>query len=207
MALADEEVTEWIVRLNHGDERAAHLLWQRYFDKLTRYARRKMGGMPRRAADEEDVALSAMHSFFRGMAGRRFDRLNDRHDLWKLLVLITARKACKQRRLYYSGKRGGGHVRGESAFLRVNCGEEGENDGGIAAVLGSEPTPEFAAKVAENCRQLLDRLGDENLRQVALYTFEGFTTVEIAGKLRVSQRSVQRKLNTIREIWSEAAPK
>ncbi len=159
MVPAAEEVTEWIVRLGDGDQHAAHLLWQRYFIKLLPHARRKLDGMPCRAADEEDVALSAMHSFCRGMAAGRFDRLNDRHDLWKLLVTITARKACKQRRLHFAGKRGKGEVRGESVFVRVYCGEEDEHDEGIAAVLGSEPTPEFAAMVAEDCRRLLDRLG------------------------------------------------
>jgi DNA-directed RNA polymerase specialized sigma24 family protein len=92
MAVATEEVTQWIARLSHGDQRAAQILWEKYFDRLVRYARRKLDGMPCRAADEEDVALSAMHSFCRGMVNHRFDDAINRDNLWKLLVTITARK-------------------------------------------------------------------------------------------------------------------
>ena len=161
----------------------------------------KLGGMPRRAADEEDVALSAMHSFCRGMADHRFDEVGDREDLWKLLVTITARKVCAKRR-HFAAKRGGGAVRGESAFFTTAADEE--NDQGIGGVLGREPTPELANMVAKDCRLLLDRLGDETLRRVAVWTLEGYSTQEIAEKLGCVRRSIKRKVERIREKWSRA---
>ena len=48
--------------------------------------------------------------------------------------------------------------------------------------------------VAEDCRLLLDRLDDETLRRVALWTLEGYGTQEIAEKLGCVRRSVERKL-------------
>jgi hypothetical protein len=42
----------------------------------------------RRAADEEDVVQDAFHSFFRGVSAGRFPQLNDRDNLWRLLVAI-----------------------------------------------------------------------------------------------------------------------
>jgi DNA-directed RNA polymerase specialized sigma24 family protein len=202
MSAATEEVTQWVVRLSRGDQQAAQVLWERYFAKLVHYARRKLGGLPRRAADEEDAALSAMHSFYRGMAARRF-AVADRDDLWKLLVTITARKACAQRRRHLAAKRGGGRVRGESVFQRADQGEDPEP--GIGGVLGREPTPEFAGMVAEDCRALLDRLGDDALRNVALFTLQGYSTAEIAEKLGCVRRSVERKLERIRNMWSREA--
>ena len=147
--MAVEEVTLWINKLSGGDPRAAQLLWETYFNRLVHYARRKLDGLPLRVADEEDVALSAMYSFCRGMEQHRFDQVNDRNDLWKLLVTITARKACAQRRRQYAGKRGGGQVRGESVF--ADRGHESSHEKGIGAILGEEPTPELACMVAENC--------------------------------------------------------
>ena len=91
----EEEVTQWIAKLGRGDADAARLLWQHYFSKLVEYARHRLAVVPRRAIDEEDVALSAMNSFCQGMAKHRFDQVNDRNDLWKLLVTITARKAWR----------------------------------------------------------------------------------------------------------------
>jgi DNA-directed RNA polymerase specialized sigma24 family protein len=195
-----EEVTQWINKLGRGDPRAAQILWEKYFDRLVNFARRKMEGIPRRASDEEDVALSAMHSFCQGMAKHRFDQVNDREDLWKLLITITARKACAQRRRQFTEKRGGGQVRGESVFLRADPGEG--RDEGIGAVLGEEPTPELACMVAEDCRRMLDGLEDETLRQVALLTLEGYNIQEIAEELGCVRRTVDRKLERIREKWS-----
>jgi hypothetical protein len=73
--------------------------------------------------------------------------------------------------------------------------------------VGEEPTPEFAAQVAEECRRLLDLLGDETLRQVAVWKMEGYTNDEIAGRLSCSRRTVTLKLEAIRIIWGgEPAP-
>ncbi len=145
-----------------------------------------------------------MHSFCRNVAEHRCDWVADGEDLWKMLVTITARKACALRRRQFAAKRGAGMVRGESAFLRPKA-EEGRDEG-IGAVLGEEPTPELAALVAEDCREMLDRLGEEALRQVALHALEGYSTGEIAEKLACTRRTVERKLERIREKWAREIP-
>jgi hypothetical protein len=86
-------VTHWLDQLGGGNAAAAQPLWERYFDRLVRLAGQQLRGTPRRAADEEDVALSAFDSFCRGAARGQFPQLQDRTNLWGLLVLITARKA------------------------------------------------------------------------------------------------------------------
>src|SRR5262245_50831550 len=89
----DEGVTQWVERLKAGDRAVVQPLWQRYYRGLVGLARKKLGGLPRRVADEEDVALSVFDSFVRGAEKGRFPRLEDREDLWQLLVMITSRKA------------------------------------------------------------------------------------------------------------------
>ena len=59
----DGSVTGWIDRLKAGDHAAAQPLWERYFARLVGLARQRLEGQPRRAADEEDVALSAFTRF------------------------------------------------------------------------------------------------------------------------------------------------
>ena len=196
-----EEVTQWIMHLATGDPSAAEKIWNEYFAKLVRLARRKLDGMPLRDIDEEDVALSAMNSFCQGVANNKFAALQNRTDLWKLLVTITARKATAKLRRHFTQKRGGGGVRGESIFLQ-NDNDEQRNEG-IGNVLGNEPTPELATDVAENCERLLNQLGDDTLRQIALLTLEGYRTEEIAVKLNCVRRTVERKLERIREIWAD----
>src|SRR5690349_4606330 len=93
---AERSVTRWIGSLKAGDADAAQRLWERYFGALVRLAYARLRGAPRAAADEEDAALSAFDSFCRGAARGRYPRLDDRDDLWRLLVVITERKALDQ---------------------------------------------------------------------------------------------------------------
>src|SRR4051812_28422099 len=151
-------VSAWINLLKGGDAAGIQQLWEAYFPRLVGMARKKLREAPRRAADEEDVALSAFDSFCDGVSQGRFPQLADRDDLWHLLVTITARKALQLIRHEQRQKRGGGAVRGESVF------DEGPEASGEAAgleqIIGDEPTPAFAAQVAEEYQQLLARLSD-----------------------------------------------
>ena len=195
---AEGSVTRWVGDLRAGDlDEAARQLWGRYFDRLARLARPKLRDAPRGPADEEDVALSAFESFCAGAAAGEFPQLGGRDDLWRLLVTITARKAANQRLHEQRQRRGGGRVLREAAL----DGADAEAGQALEQVLGAEPTPEFAALVAEECRVRLDGLRDETLRQVALLRMEGYRNEEIAARLEISLRSVERKLEVIRRRW------
>ena len=89
-----DSVTQWIDQLKAGERDAVQKLWEAYFERLVALARQKLRGAPRWAADKEDVALSAFDSFCRAAERGRFPQLSDRDDLWHLLVVLTARKAC-----------------------------------------------------------------------------------------------------------------
>ncbi len=69
-----DSVTVWLTSLKNGDAEAAQKLWSRYFEALVRLARDRLRGAPRAVADEEDAALSAFDSFFRGSARGRYPR-------------------------------------------------------------------------------------------------------------------------------------
>jgi DNA-directed RNA polymerase specialized sigma24 family protein len=194
-----ESVTHWIRQLKGGDAVAAQKLWERYFDRLVGLARKKLQGARRLAENEEDVALSAFASFCRGAQAGRFPLLADQDNLWPLLVVITARKAIdvvnRERRL----KRGGGTVQGESAF----AGAADSSAPGLEQVVGDEPTPAFAAQVAEQCQHLLDKLGDDELRSIAVWKMEGHTNEEIAAKVDCSLSTIELRLRVIRKRWSK----
>lgn len=199
----NDDVTVWIQEYVEGDEAAAQKLWEKYFHKLVRLARNKLDARSRRVADEEDIALSAMKSFFRGAEQGRFPQLDDRDDLWKVLVTITLRKGFAQIRRETRQKRGGGKTRGESVFEAAGADDLRR---GIEAAFGDDPTPETAALLAEACEQKLAALDDEMLRQIALLKMEGYTNDEIANQLGCVTRTVERKLERIRRKWSEELP-
>ena len=193
-------VTYWIHQLQAGDQAACQKLWEGYFQRLVSLARVKLQATPRRAADEEDVALSAFHSFCCGAEEGRFPRLSDRDDLWQLLVLLTARKAANLVRRERRHKRGGGKVLNASALA---AGAVPGEESGFLNLIGREPDPGFAAQVAEECRRLLERLGDPTLRAVAVWKMEGHTNEEIAARLDRSLPTVERKLARIRRAWEK----
>jgi RNA polymerase sigma factor (sigma-70 family) len=192
-------ITQWLDQVKDGDSLAAQQIWERYFHRLVGLARKKLKDTPRRVADEEDVVIMAFESFCRGVEDGRFPRLEDRDDLWQVLVMITARKAANQMKHDFRQKRGGGNIRGESVFL---ADASDEDRAGIDQVVGTDPTPEFAGQVTEQCQDLLDRLDDDTLREVALWKLEGYTNDEIAERLGCITRTVERKLRIIRELWS-----
>ena len=67
-----------------------------------------------------------------------------------------------------------------------------DEDAAFDQLLGDEPTPAFAAQVAEECQRLLGSLGDADLPTIAVCKMEGYTTEEIAAKLRRTPRAVER---------------
>lgn len=195
-------VTHWMVAVRLGDDEAAQRLWEHYFGELVRLARRKLKAHRLRPdRDEEDLALSAFNSVCGGLARGRFPRLKDRGDLWRLLVEVTARKVIDHAQHQLRAKRGGGKVVGESD---LNFKDRSDLPGGIEQVVGREPTPAFAALVAEELKRLLDALGGNPLRRIAVMKMEGYTDQEVAESLGVDRRTVARKLVIIRKTLDAA---
>lgn len=192
-------VSQWIAALKDGDQTAAKPLWERYYRQLVALARKKLRSSGRRVADEEDVVQNAFHSFFRAVTEGRFPQLDSRDSLWRLLVVITANKALRQLAHEQRKKRGGGTLAGSLGIYPLGS----DREAALAEFVGAEPTPEFAAQVADEYRRLLDRLGDDSLRQVAVSKMEGYSNDEIADQLACSRRTVARKLEAIRILWSE----
>jgi RNA polymerase sigma factor (sigma-70 family) len=185
-------VTMMVIALKSGNLQAAQGLWEAYFGRLVGLARKRLGDSSRAVADEEDVALSAFDSVCRGVQSGRFPRLDDRDDLWQILVLVTVRKVVDLRSYHNRRSRGGGRVR----TLSDLAGED------IEIIGDAGPTPEMAAQVAEECQRLLAILEDDSLQRVAGLKLEGYTNEEIAAMMGCVTTTVERKLARIRSRWS-----
>jgi RNA polymerase sigma factor (sigma-70 family) len=185
----NDTVTGWIKGL--GSSRHEHVsrrLWDRYFTKIARLAQGRLRSVVGCPSDGEDVALSVFESFFRGAAAGRFERLDSREDLWRLLVTIASRKAMNAERDERRQKRGGLVDFADPEILNE--------------IAGLEPTPEFAALVADEARRLFESLADDSLREVVRLRLEGYSNDEIAKALDCGLRTVERKLAVIRKRWA-----
>ncbi len=168
--------------------------------RLVELARRRLKDAPKRIADEEDVAASVFHSLCRGAKAGRFQNVKNRDDLWWLLLGITKQKAVDHVRREMAQKRGAGRVHLESGLNGTAAGGHGF---ALDSLVSDEPSPEFVLMLEEQHGRLLGLLRDVRLRQIAIFRIEGFTVPEIAEDLKVSTRSIERKLQLIRGVWSK----
>jgi DNA-directed RNA polymerase specialized sigma24 family protein len=189
--------TFWLPGLQQGNEQAAERFWKDYFVKVVHLAKKRMDGLRLRAADEEDVALSAMNSFCR-MAQNCDEPIANSEELWKLLATIVRRKANKERQRQFADKRQEYRLVGESALSPVR--DEGKNgeEIGFARCTGREPSPELAAELAETWERIL-ALPDAE--EIVLLKRDGYSNSEIAEKMGCSTRTVQRAIEKIRQEW------
>jgi RNA polymerase sigma factor (sigma-70 family) len=181
-----ESVTFWMNQLKESQhEQAAQELWNRYLSDLLSLARRKMGRSGVGVADEEDVAAMAFMNLISGVRDDRFARLQDRTDLWQVLVMLTDRRVTDLRRRA-GAERHGGKMQGHEL---------------PADLSAHEPSAEMALQLAEEYQQRLAQLGDDTLRQIAILKLQGYQNEEIRARLDTSLSSVERKLQLIRRIW------
>jgi len=198
---SERSISHWIANLKDGDEDAAQALWSRYAIRLLDCAKKRLGRSQSGIADEEDVAQLAFASLCRGASEGRFQDVKNRDELWWMLLTITKRKATDHMRRETAKKRGGGKVISETHFRATAVG--GSAVWSFDNLVGQDPTPEDLAILAEEYDVLMSKLRDSRLRNIAGLRIEGHTIPEIAEKLSIAKRSVERKLKLIRERWSQ----
>ena len=159
-----------------------------YYARLVRLAKKKLSALPPQVADEEGAVISALRSFFSGIQNGKFPNVKNEDDLWRLLATITARKSIRQMRAHWKQS-------GEAdKVIRVSD---------IQHLLPTEPSVDEELAIMEEFEHLTSNLNDETLNKIVCMRLEGFETLEIAERLGIHVRSVQRKLNLVKTKWAE----
>lgn len=185
-------VTDWLHSLEGDDSEAIQRLWERYFDKLVDLAGRRAGRSP---ADEESIASSVFASLWRGARAGRFRKVQNRDELWWLLLRLTRMKIADDARQRAAQKRGGD-------ITHVPLSRDSEQGFGFEQLISQEPTPDDLVALDEEFTRLLSDLRDDQLRRIAILRMEGYSHEEIASELAVSTATVARKLRLIRGTWA-----
>ena len=196
-----EPVSLWIEQLAAADHDAASRLWAHFCQRLMVFARSRMSPSTRRVYDEEDAAISAFRSLCRGIEAQRFPEIGDRGNLWALLVVITSRKIANQFRYEHQQRRNASQTLTET--MLQPSGDACVNI--LQSLPTHEPTPAFAAEVADMSEYLMTQLREPDLQKLVLLKLEGHTNEEVAELMNITRRTVQRKLERIRRIWLESA--
>lgn len=162
------------------NELAAALL-SKYGASLIALATSRLSARLGRRIDAEDVTQSVYRTFFRRLSAGEF-QLDEWHDLWRLLYVLTVRRICREAEQANTQKRN------QARELDLEASAE---------VLSKEPSPEHALLFEEVIDGLLAALPEED-RSIVEARLAGLTHEEIKSEQGVSLATIGRKLRQVR---------
>ena len=183
-------VTQLLDRFKSGDEEALAVLCERYWNDLVRFARSRLPSQPLRAADEEDVAQSALIAFCRKIKCGDLSDVENREQLLAWLTTVTANKAIDRIRREQRAKAGGGKLASLSP---------------IESLVADKAWMPLHQEVLADCYEHYVKRLPDNLRPFAELHLAGLTHAEIAAQLGCVRWTVLRKLQRIRDVWLQMA--
>ena len=155
-------------------------------------ARRQLPDRIRRRVDPEDVVQSVYRSFFRRLSAGEFG-FEESHDVWRLLAVMTFRKARNQVKH---------HTRQQRDSFRETAYESTATHGQPGEPIDPAPQPGDLTIMIDYLDQLLAELPARH-HDVVTLRLEGFSTAEVATKLGISKRTVLRVLAHLQTLAGE----
>ncbi len=184
--------TELVERWRDGDQDAASQLYQRYVERLSGIVRGQISDRLRARTDADDVLQSACRSFFRRVQEGQF-QFDEDEDVWKLLVTISLNKLRSQVRRHSAAKR--------DAAQEVSRRDNSLPDDFHLEKLAKTPSPVEAFIFAEMIENVSKKLDHRHALLLEL-RMEGYSQLEIAGRLQTSDRGIRRMLDNVRMVLS-----
>jgi RNA polymerase sigma-70 factor (ECF subfamily) len=185
----DSSFPDLLDRLRAGDQSAAAAVVGRYTRRLVGMIRAKLDRRILGKEGPEDVLQSVFKSFFHRFGEGKF-RLDSRQDLWALLVSLTLHK-CGHRVDYFGAAR-------RDVYREAVASPPLESSGLEWEAVAREPTPVEAAMLTETVQRLLDGL-EAHQQHIVQLSLQGEGPAQIAARVGVTQRTVQRVLKGVRE--------
>ena len=161
-----------------GSQQAASALMDRYAARLVALISVRLSKPIRQSVDPEDIVQSAMGSFFNAARHNKI-QVSQSVFVWDLLAVIARRKLTRVVEKSFAEKRGGN-------FRRVSLEINQE-----IMQTASDSSDDIAATILED---LPSELG-----QIAMLLWSGYSQTEIACELNISDRTVRRRIEKIRD--------
>jgi RNA polymerase sigma factor (sigma-70 family) len=191
-------VTHLLMQLHSPDpatrDRAISELVSRFTPELLDLIAGRMNQRLQARVAPEDILQEVLLSFCNRQRRGEYDLAN-RDQFLDLIVTISLHKVCSAARREQRQRR---DVRREQSLASLSPTDQSSPD---FADPRTTP-PDVVAEIAEEIERLLAGLPTE-CREVALLRLEGYTTEEIARKVDRTPRTVERRLERVRELWGE----
>jgi RNA polymerase sigma factor (sigma-70 family) len=179
---------ELLSQLQHGDRTASAEIFGRFYNRLFRLAARRQSRDLRRRFGGEDVAQSALRTFFTHARAGEYS-LEPGGDLWHLLRTIALRKLTA-------------HSRKHKAKKRSVSREQRESDDVHGEIRDSNAVrPDEQAAVCDELNHVLLALRAE-YRQMILLRLAGYSVDDIAREVGCCERTVFRAFERFGELVS-----
>lgn len=188
---SDSSFVELLERLRAGDPDASEQIYALYIRRLIGLARKRMEGRLLQKEAPEDIAASAIKSFFLRDQVKPFPRLSSWDSLWRLLATITRRKCGHRDEYYFAAKRD----------LHREASPTPTDDSAIGIEgIARDPSPAEVTEFEDTLRHLLQGL-DEREQDIVRFTLEGFTVREIHERIHRSEHLIRAVLKKVRSRW------
>ncbi len=178
--------------MRQGDTNAISQLVSRYFGKISAFAESKLRRGVHITDDGEDIAITVLQTITECTAQGRYPDLQDRNDLWLLMIVIAQHAVIDRQR----------SVMNRTPMHSMTDILESYNLK-LDAFLGKEDSESKAMEIFECWEKLLKSLPDEASREIAKLKLQGHSNRKIGDILRSSYRTVDRKVNNIAKQWHE----
>jgi RNA polymerase sigma-70 factor (ECF subfamily) len=181
--------TELVCLWRKGDEKAATELYRRYIQRLFHTVDLNLPQKMKVRLDADDICQSVFRSMFRRMRHGEFT-FQDDADFWKLLVTVALNKLRNQVRNASAGKR---DVQRETPLDATS-----EPNPFLLNRLSRGPSVEEAAQFREIMERICEQLTSVE-RELLQLRAEGYLQQEIAERLNLSERTIRRMNERLRE--------
>jgi len=189
-------VTRWIEQMRGGDSIVVHALAERYFKKLGDAARRRLHKINQNLHDEEDVANFVLEAVFRNIAQGRYPDLQDRDDLWFLMLAITQRRISSILKRDRRQKAQPSSLTSLTELLEIYEGELSD------LAVDSDPE-QIAIEIGDCWQELMRILPNDEFRKIARLKLDFYSNRQISSMLKLTSKYIDRKVVEIQRLWGE----
>jgi hypothetical protein len=178
---------------DEGDYNAEqNIAWQEYINEMTEIAQWSFYSVRRSIGDHDDAVMSAVRTVLRRQREENLQLPSDPDDIWPILKEHLVRKIDRYRHQV--------HYKKNQALRQGDLATEEQENLWRDLFMSRNQSPEAVEEYIREAMEIVkQKIHDEELQQIALKKFQGYSNEEICALLpNLSETQLSRRLTEIR---------